>query len=360
MGSAGATVKTVLFLVLKPSAAFDAFALELKDALDRRGIRMEQFEGGSITEGQSASGLVESWKRGRRLTLKMNSAPWQNGGAATLDVGFRSAEGGTRITITLDGVSGLLGDEGPEMLGWFVTTVASHLVGSLTTERFAGWYMDRNARNPSGERAVRTYIDPLYHWPGFFAILDELRPGKQDSLLDIGCGGGAFLGAAARDGCRATGLDHSMEQLRGAESRNTEAIHEGRLSLIRGDAQKLPFADGSFTCATMHAVFNFLDDPVAALAEIRRVLARGGRAIVYASSPSLRGTPASPEPFASRLPSYEAEDVLRMADKAGFTRTRLLSPDLESYAARAGIPDESRELFSGTNGGTFIYCEQSS
>ena len=109
----------------------------------------------------------------------------------------------------------------------------------------------------------------------------------------------------------------------------------------------------------MHAVFDFLGDPVAALAEMRRVLAPAGRAIVYAGSPSLRGTPASPEPFASRLPFHEAKDMLRMAASAGFSSTRIASPDMESYAVKAGIPDEARELFSGSNSGTFLYCEKS-
>ncbi len=89
-----------------------------------------------------------------------------------LDVTFRRSENATRIKMSLDGVSELPGCKSREMIGRFVTAVASRAVASLTTEKFAGWYMDRNARDTSGERAVGTYIDPLYHWPGFFAMLD--------------------------------------------------------------------------------------------------------------------------------------------------------------------------------------------
>ncbi len=72
---------------------------------------MGQPEGGNITEGQTAAGRVVSWKRGKRLTLRMNSAPWQKGSATMLDVTFRRAENATRITMSLDGVGELFGGE---------------------------------------------------------------------------------------------------------------------------------------------------------------------------------------------------------------------------------------------------------
>ncbi len=127
---------------------------------------MEKSEGGNITKGQTAAGRVVSWKRGRRLTIRMNSATWQKDSATMLDVTFRRAENATRITMSLDGVGEHFDGESREMIGWSVTTVSSRVVASLTTEKFAGWYMGRNARNPSGERAVGTYIDLVYHWPG--------------------------------------------------------------------------------------------------------------------------------------------------------------------------------------------------
>ena len=68
-------------------------------------------------------------------------------------------------------------------------------------------------------------------------MLDLLRSGQEDSPFDIGCGGGAFLGAAARESCTATGLDHSPEQLRVAESQNAGAmIISCRLQTVRSHA----------------------------------------------------------------------------------------------------------------------------
>ena len=72
---------------------------------------MGQSEGGNITGGQTAAGRAVSWKRGKRLTLRMNSTPWQKDSATMLDVTFRRAENATRITMSLDGVGELFGGE---------------------------------------------------------------------------------------------------------------------------------------------------------------------------------------------------------------------------------------------------------
>src|SRR5947199_280884 len=99
----------------------------------------------------------------------------------------------------------------------------------------------------------------------------------EDALLEIGCGGGAFLAEALRSGCRAAGVDHSPEMIGVASELNSDAIAEDRLELAQADAARLPFADDAFTCAAMMQVFFFFVDPAGVLAECRRVLRDGGR-----------------------------------------------------------------------------------
>ena len=80
--------------------------------------------------------------------------------------------------------------------------------------------------------------------------------------------------------------------------------------------ERLPFADDSFTALSVSIVFFFLPDPVAVLRECRRVLAPGGRLAVYTTSPALRGTPAAPEPLASRGHFYEDDELAGLAREA--------------------------------------------
>lgn len=66
-------------------------------------------------------------------------------------------------------------------------------------------------------------------------------------------------------------------------------------------------------------VFFFLDYPVAVLHECVRVLAADGRLAVYTTGPSLRGTPAAPEPVASQGHFYDDEQLASLALEAGLT-----------------------------------------
>jgi ubiquinone/menaquinone biosynthesis C-methylase UbiE len=87
--------------------------------------------------------------------------------------------------------------------------------------------------------------------------------------------------------------------------------------VVQGDAEALPFADGSFTAVAMAVVFLFLPDPVRALRECRRVLAPAGRIAVYTSAPELRGTPAAPEPLAGRCHFHDDAALAEIAERAG-------------------------------------------
>ncbi|MBI5597130.1 MAG: class I SAM-dependent methyltransferase [Elusimicrobia bacterium] len=95
-------------------------------------------------------------------------------------------------------------------------------------------------------------------------------------LLEVGCGTGANLWFAAREGFSVYGIDGSTAALETAKARFSAEGLPGEF--IRGDAAALPYPDGFFDGALDIACLysNAEDDARRIIAEVRRVLKPGG------------------------------------------------------------------------------------
>ena len=106
-------------------------------------------------------------------------------------------------------------------------------------------------------------------------LLARLTPGAN--VLDVGCGPGTITAdlAARVPGGQVTGIDAAADVL--AEAR-AEAGRRGQANVRfeTGDVYRLAFGDGTFDVVHAHQVLQHLSDPVAALAEMRRVCRPGG------------------------------------------------------------------------------------
>lgn len=121
-------------------------------------------------------------------------------------------------------------------------------------------------------------------WRRFAVRFADLKPG--DRVLDVACGTGdlsmAFARAAGKGGGGVTGLDITDEMLDVARHklhRLPPPLAE-KISYAQGDAQHLPFADGSFDVVSIAFGIRNVQDPAKALAEFRRVLSPNGRLII--------------------------------------------------------------------------------
>ena len=56
-------------------------------------------------------------------------------------------------------------------------------------------------------------------------------------------------------------IDHSSDMVQIAIEKNQEAVSEGRVEIVQGNAESLPWGDNSFTCATAANVFFFIEKP---------------------------------------------------------------------------------------------------
>lgn len=110
-------------------------------------------------------------------------------------------------------------------------------------------------------------------------FIDWLKPARGLRWLDAGCGNGAFTEEIFAHGHPASvvGIDPSPPQIAYAKTRS--GVSKGEFQV--GDAQALPFADGSFDLAVMALVIAFIPDVAKAVAELARVVKPAGLVATY-------------------------------------------------------------------------------
>ena len=106
-------------------------------------------------------------------------------------------------------------------------------------------------------------------------LLTRLRPDAR--VLDVGCGPGTITADLATrvPGGQVTAIDAAADVLALARQ-EADRRGAGNVRFEAGDVYRLGFADGTFDMVHAHQVLQHLSDPVAALAEMRRVCRPGG------------------------------------------------------------------------------------
>lgn len=342
-----------------PEQFLSQFLRQLADGLGRAGLRLELREGGALSEGDTRFGSVVLGPENREIGVEIRPVNWAESPPALLSLRVEpTARTGSELTIEVRGWPKVLEAAGGTFEEWTAAALLPAVLRELAPGPLGEWVMDQQARRPAGAAAVETYRDPTYHWPGFLLILDRLRLTPNDRLLEVGFGGGAFLKRALESGCSASGVDHSPEMVRLAGVENRAAVEAGRLRLFEGDAGALPVPGDAFTACVCPIAFSFFPDPSASLGKMLRALRPDGRLALFVETAALRGSPASPEPFASRSRFYEPGELAELARSAGFTDVRVEEPALLPYARAAHLPQEVASAFEGTGGAMLLLARK--
>ena len=111
-------------------------------------------------------------------------------------------------------------------------------------------------------------------------LLRTLGLAPQHHFLEVGCGPGFLTGAVATliPQGQAMGLDLSSEMM--AVARTIVAPEHPNVDFQQGSAYELPFDDDSFDFVYSRLVYQHLAEPMAALAQARRVVKPGGKVCV--------------------------------------------------------------------------------
>jgi SAM-dependent methyltransferase len=148
-------------------------------------------------------------------------------------------------------------------------------------------------------------------------VARALRRSKaRGPLLDVGCGGGLFLGMMRQRGFRVVGLDFSRDAA-------TVAWRHHQAPAVVADLEKAPFRPQSFAGITMSHVLEHLSDPRAYIEAARNLLMPDGRLVIFVPNAaslqrSLLGRRWNGFDVPRHLVDYRDRDVERLLQNCGF------------------------------------------
>ncbi|TQF01183.1 methyltransferase domain-containing protein [Kitasatospora acidiphila] len=117
------------------------------------------------------------------------------------------------------------------------------------------------------------------------ALLDAAQVAPGDRVLDVGTGTGSVAAAAVERGAAVTAVDAEPSMVELARAA-VPALAAAEVAVL----PELPFADETFDAVVGNFVLNHVGQPLAALAELRRVLRPGGRlALTIWAAPAAPG-----------------------------------------------------------------------
>jgi SAM-dependent methyltransferase len=154
------------------------------------------------------------------------------------------------------------------------------------------WYVGRR-------RIIQSLVEKIC------TSLDNPNP----RILDVGCGTGANLKMLAAYGS-AEGVDISPQAVEFCRERGLDSVKLGAI-------EQLPYEDGSFELVTALDVIEHLDDDVAGLQEMRRVLGRDGRVLLFV--PAFMFLWGVQDDVSNHRRRYTLPSLLKAVEAAGFS-----------------------------------------
>lgn len=164
------------------------------------------------------------------------------------------------------------------------------------------------------------------------ALVAAIDPAPGDRVLDVATGTGLVAFELVRRGCEVVGLDQSEEMLSGARAQlAADPALADRVTFVRGEAERLPFADEEFDSLTFTYLLRYVDDRAATMRELARVVKPGGRiGMVEFAVPEVAALRAL-----WRIQTRVGLPLLgRMVSPAWYEVGRFLGPSIEELHAR--------------------------
>lgn len=171
------------------------------------------------------------------------------------------------------------------------------------------WFVGRR-------QIIRSFLEPLVKQ------LQPAKAGEAIKILDVGCGTGANLEMLSEFGA-AEGVDVSAEALSFCRERGLKGVKQGA-------AESLPYAERSFDLVTGLDVVEHLDDDLAGLREMHRVLRPNGKILLFV--PAFMFLWGVQDDISNHRRRYTMSELKSVVRKAGFEIERATYVNISFFA----------------------------
>jgi SAM-dependent methyltransferase len=144
------------------------------------------------------------------------------------------------------------------------------MLGESLWEQHSDWW----------QKAYTEGADPEYEEQVLPLVAHRLRGSER--VLDVGCGEGQVTRCVAQLGAAAVGVDPVRSQIRVAHARGGSACY------VQARAEQLPYREAAFDSVVVCMALEHVDPFELAIGEIARVLAPGGRFLLFLVHPLLQ------------------------------------------------------------------------
>ena len=144
---------------------------------------------------------------------------------------------------------------------------------------------------------------------------------RKRLVLDVGCGGGKNLKRLLNQSknINAIGVDQSAESVKMSTRKNRRAIKSGRLQVVQGSVEALPFASNLFDLVTAVESVHFWDIEKG-MSEVYRTLKKGGQFLIVNETQTSDGLEAYLAEVGFQV--YTKQQLESYLKKAGFKKIR--------------------------------------
>ena len=190
----------------------------------------------------------------------------------------------------------------------------------------------------AGEQMLERMNREHYEVTGWGLSFFEFN--TRDTVLDIGCGGGMTLSRLAEkvpEG-KIYGVDYSALSVAKSKEMNKAVVESGRMKIVEGSVDALPFDNEMFDKITTVESFYFWPTPEKSLSEVYRVLKSGGVFILVAD---IHGAAELTEDQIENIKRYDLrnptpKEFETLFETAGFDTVHVHTKENTSWIAVEG------------------------